>query len=140
MSELSDISTENVETTRSPSDNTMMHGVTEKPATSCSFLERVKNTLGNFFPLTMGTGTGDEAETQEEEEDEDEQDDFGSQVSVNSSTQENDAYTNRKTGSMDRFGVARTKSKTKNGSDQSGDFVNMTNSEMRTGKKRNKGL
>ena len=34
MSELSDISTENVATTRSPTDNTMMHGVTEKPATS----------------------------------------------------------------------------------------------------------
>ena len=36
----------------------------------------------------MGTGTGDEAETQEEEEGDDEQDDFGSQVSLNSSTQE----------------------------------------------------
>ena len=34
MSELSDISTENVATTRSPTDNTIMHGVTEKPATS----------------------------------------------------------------------------------------------------------
>ena len=65
MSELSDISTENVATTRSPTDNTMMHGVTEKPATSSSFSERVKNTLGNFFPFTMGAGTGDEAETQE---------------------------------------------------------------------------
>ena len=68
MSELSDISTEIVETTRSSTDNTLMHGVTEKPATSSSFSERVKNTLGNFFPFTMGTGTGDEAETQEEEE------------------------------------------------------------------------
>ena len=37
----------------------------------------------------METGTGDEAETQEEEEDDDGQDDFGSQVSLNSSTQEN---------------------------------------------------
>ena len=44
MSELSDISTENVATTRSPKDNTLMHGVTEKPATSSSFSERVKNT------------------------------------------------------------------------------------------------
>ena len=43
----------------------------------------------------MGTGTGNEAETQEEEEYDDEQDDFGSQVSLNSSTQENDAYTDR---------------------------------------------
>ena len=65
MSELSDFSTENVATTRSPTDNTMMHGVTEKPATTSSFSERVKNTLGSFFPFTMGTGTGDEAETQE---------------------------------------------------------------------------
>ena len=56
----------------------------------------------------MGTGKGDEAETQEEEEDDDEQDDFGSQVSLNSSTQENDAYTDRETGSMDQFGVVRT--------------------------------
>ena len=30
ISELSDISTENVATTRSPTDNTMMHGVMEK--------------------------------------------------------------------------------------------------------------
>ena len=29
----------------------MMQGVTEKPAKSSSFSERVKNTLGNFFPL-----------------------------------------------------------------------------------------
>ena len=65
MSELSDISTENVATTKSPTDNTMMHGVTEKQATSSSFSERVKNTSGNFFPFTMGTGTGDEAEAQE---------------------------------------------------------------------------
>ena len=68
MSELSDISTENAETTRSPTDNTMMHEVTKKPATSSSFSERVKNTLRNFFSITMGMGTGDEAETREEEE------------------------------------------------------------------------
>ena len=86
-----------------------MVGVTEKPATSSSFLERKKNIFGNFFPFTMGQGTGDEAETQEEEEDDDEQDEFGSQVSLNSSTQENDAYTDRVTGTMDQFGVVRTK-------------------------------
>ena len=57
-SELSGISTENVATTRSPTDNTMMHGATEKPATSSSFSEKVKNTLGIFFAFTMGTGTG----------------------------------------------------------------------------------
>ena len=43
----------------------------------------------------MGTVTGNEAETQEEEEDDDEQDDFESQISLNSSTQKNDAYTNQ---------------------------------------------
>ena len=92
MSELSDISTDNVATKRSPFDNTMMNGVTEKPATSSSFWET---------SITMVTGTGDEAELQEEEEDNDEQDDFESQISLNSSTQDNDAYTNRETGSTD---------------------------------------
>ena len=101
MSELPDISTQNVATTRSPADNTMMHGLTEKPATSSSFSEKVKNTLRNFFPFTMRTGTGDEAETQEEEEDDDEQVDFGSQTSLGSLIQGNDAYTNRETGSTD---------------------------------------
>ena len=113
ISELSVISTENLATTRSPTDNTMMVGVTEKAATSSSFSERVKNTLGNFFPFTMGTSTGDEAEAQEEEEDNDAQDDFGSQVSLNSSNQENDAYTERETGTMDQFGVVGTIRKTK---------------------------
>ena len=136
MSELSDISTENVATTRSPTDNTMMLGETEKPATSSSFSERVKNSFGKFFPFTMGTGTGDEAETHVEEEDDDGQDDFGSQVSLNSSTQENDAYTDREAGTMDQFGVLKTIRKTTNGSGQSGDFVNMTNLEMRTSKNR----
>ena len=140
MSELSDICTEYVATTRSPTDNTMMVGMTEKPATSSSFSEKLKNTLENFFPFSMGTGTGDESETQEEEEDDDLQDDFGSQVSINSSTQENDANTDRKTGTMEQFGVVRTISKTTNGSGQSGDFVNMTNSEMRNGESRNTGL
>ena len=139
MSELSDISTENVATTRSPTDNTMMHGVTEKPAKSSSFSERVKNTLRNFFSFTMGTGTGDEAETQKEEEDDDEQDDFGSQTSLGSSTQVNDSNTIEENGSTDRFGVVRTKSKTTNGSNQSRIFVTMTRSEVRPGKNRNAG-
>ena len=88
----------------------------------------------------MATGTEEEAETQEDEEDNDQQDDFGSQMSLNSSTQENDAYTNRETGSMDRLGAVRTISKTTNGSGQSGDFVTTTNSEMLTGKPGNTGL
>ena len=53
MSELSDISTEIVATRRSPTDNTMMAGVTEKQATSSSFSERVKNTFGNNLTFTM---------------------------------------------------------------------------------------
>ena len=44
MSELSDISTEIVATRRSPTDNTMMAGVTEKQTTFSSFSERVKST------------------------------------------------------------------------------------------------
>ena len=94
----------------------------EKPATSSSFSEKVKNIFGNLFPFTMGTGTGDEAETQEEGEDDDPQDVIGSLVSLNSSTQENDAYTDRETGTMDQFGVMKTISKTTNESGQSGDF------------------
>ena len=49
MSELSDISTEIVATRRSPTDNTMMTGVTENQATSSSFSERVKNILETSF-------------------------------------------------------------------------------------------
>ena len=137
MSELSDISTEIVATRRSPTDNTMMAGVTEKQATSSSFSERVKNIFGNFFPFTMGVGTGDEGESQEEEEDDDEQVDFGSRVSLNSSTQENEVYTDRETGTMDKFGVVRTISKDTNTSGQSRDIVSLTNSETRTGENRN---
>ena len=54
MSELSDISTENLAAAVSPTDNTMMHGVTERAATSSSFSERLKVTLENFCPFTMG--------------------------------------------------------------------------------------
>ena len=140
MSELSDISTEVVATRRSPTDNTMMAGVTEKQAPSTSFSEIVKNFFGNIFPFTMGVGTGDEGESQEEVEYDEEQADFGSQVSLNSSTQENEAYTDRGTGTMDQFGVVRTISKTTNTSGQSRDFVSMTNSEKRTGENRNTGL
>ena len=41
---------------------------------------------------------------------------------------------------MDQFGVVKTISKATNGSGQSGDFVTITNSEMRTEKNRNRGL
>ena len=101
-------------TTRSHTDNTMVPGLTENSATSSSFSERVKNTFGRFFPFNMGTGTSDEAEAQEQEEDDDGQDEFGSQVNLNSSIQENDAYTDREAGTMDQLGVVRTISKTTN--------------------------
>ena len=133
MSELSDISTEIVATRRSPTDNTMMAGVTEKQTTSSAFSERMKNTFGNIFPFTMGVGTGNEGESQAEEEDDDAQVDSGSRVSLNSSIQENEEYTDRETGTMDKFGVVRTISKDTNTSD----FVSMTNSGTRTGENRN---
>ena len=63
----------------------------------------MKNTSGNIFPFTMGAGTWDEGESQEEEDDNEEQADFGSQVSLNSLTQENEAYTDRGTGTVDQF-------------------------------------
>ena len=66
----------------SPTNDTMMHGVTEKAATSSLFSERVKNKLGNFFPFTMGTGTGDEPHTNEEDKSMRAIDDSGSQVSL----------------------------------------------------------
>ena len=140
MSELSDIPTGIVATRRPPTYNTMMAGVTEKQTTSSSFSERMKNTFGNIFPFTMGVGTGNEGESQEEEEYNEEQVDFGHQVSLNSSTQENEAYTDRDTGFMDKFGVVRTISKDANTSGQSKDFASMTNSGTRTGEKRNLGL
>ena len=140
MSELSDISTEIVATRRSPTDNTMMAGGTEKKTTSSSFSERKRNTLGNIFAFTMGAGTRNEGKSQEEEDDEEEQVDFGSQVSLNSSTQENEAYVERETGTMDKFGVVRTISKEVNTPGQSRGFAIMTNSEPQTGESGNRGL
>ena len=129
MSELSVISTEIVAIRKSPTDNTMMAGGTEKQTTSSSFSERMKNTFENIFPFTMGVGTGNEGESQEEEEDEDEQVEFGSQVSLNSSTQEIEAYVERETGTMDKFGVVRTISKDAITPGQSRGFASMTNSK-----------
>ena len=139
MSELSDISTEIAATRRSPTDNTMMAGGTGKQTTSSSFSERMKNTFGYIFPFTMGRGAGNEGESQEEE-DEEEQGDFGSQVSLNSSIQENEAYVGRETGTMDKFGVVTTISKEANTPGQSKDFAIMTSSEPQTGESRTRGL
>ena len=87
----------------------------------------------------MGGGAGNEGESHEEE-DEEEQGDFGSQVSLNSSTQENEAYVGRETGTMDKLGVVTTISKEANTSGQSRGFAIMTNSEPQTGESRNTGL
>ena len=140
MSELSDISTEVVATERSPTDNTMMADVTEKQTVSSSFTGKMKNTFGNIFPFTMGVGTGNEGKSQEEEEDDDEQVDFGSQISLNSSTQENEPYVGKETGNKDKFGVVRTISKEVNTPGQSRGFAIVTNSEPQTGESRNRGL
>ena len=75
----------------------------------------------------MGVGTGNGGESQEKEEDDEEQVDFGSRVSLNSSTQENEEYTDRETGTMGKFGVVRTISKDTNTSGQSRDFVGDAN-------------
>ena len=96
----------------------------------------MKSTLGNFFPITLGTGIGDEVETEEKEEDDDEQDDFESQIRLNSSNHENGASTNRETGPSDRLGMVRTINKTIDGSHHSKEFVTMTNSEVQPGKKK----
>ena len=117
-----------------------MAGGTEKKTTSSSFSERMRNTLGNIVAFTMGVGTRNEGESQEEEDDEEEQLDFGSQVSLNSSTQENEAYVERETGTMDKFAVVRTISKEVNTPGQSRGFAIMTNSEPQTGESGKRGL
>ena len=139
MSELSDISTEIATTRRSPTDNTMMAGGTGKQTTSSSFSERMKNTFRNIFPFSMGGGAGNDGESQEEE-DEEEQGDFGSQVSLNSSIQEDEAHVGRETGTMDKFGVVTTISKEANTPGQSKDFAIRTSSEPQTGESRTRGL
>ena len=69
LSELSNISIEKLAVEGSPKNNTKIQRVTQKAATSSSFSQRVKNTLGNFFPFNMGTATGGEVDTREEDED-----------------------------------------------------------------------
>ena len=140
MSELSDISTEVAATRRSPTDNTMMAGGTGKQTTSSSFSERMKNTLGNFFPFSMGGGAGNDGESQEDGEDEEEQGDFGSQVSLNSSIQESEAHVGRETGTMDKFGVVTTISKEANTPGQSKDLAIRTSSEPQPEESRTRGL
>ena len=83
MSELSDISIEKPAAEGSPTDHFMMQGKSGKTA-------RVKNTLGNFLPFTIEAGTGDEIDIQEEGDDKEGVDNFGSQISFNRSTHEDE--------------------------------------------------
>ena len=140
MSELSDISTEVATTRRSPTDNTMMASGTGKQTTSSSFSERMKNTLGNFFPFSMGGGAGNDGESQEDGEAEEEQGDCGSQVSLNSSIQESEAHVGRETVTMDKFGVVTTISKEANTPGQSKDFAIRASSEPQPGENKTRGL
>ena len=127
MSELSDISTENPAAVGSPTENTIMHGRTEKATKSSSFRKDSRT------PFAMGAETGDEVDTQKEEEDNEKIDDFESQVSLNNSTHENKASKNMDTGYLDRFGAFRTINKTIVGLQHSREFMTMTNSEVQSG-------
>ena len=88
----------------------------------------------------MGTVTGNEAESQEEEEDDDEQDDLDLKSSSIVRLRRMTHTPIERLAPWTKFGLVRTISKTTHGSGQSGDFVIMTNSEMRTGKIKNTGL
>ena len=85
----------------------------------------------------MGLGTGDKVDTQEEEEGNKKFDYFEPQVSLNSSTHENEASLNMETGYSYYFGVVRTINKSFDGIEQSGEFMTMTNLEVQPGKNTN---
>ena len=92
-------------------------------------LRKNEEHLRKHLSIHHESGHRNEGESQDEEEDEDERVDFGSQVSLSSSTQENEAYVEREAGTMDKFGVVRTISKEVNTPGQSRGFAIMTNSE-----------
>ena len=60
----------------------------------------------------MGTGTDDKVDTQEVEEDNEKNDDFESQISLNSLTHDKEASKNMENGHSDQFGTVRTVKKT----------------------------
>ena len=68
----------------SPIDNSKMHEVAEKVATSSSFSERNKNFFWKIFSVYHANGTGDEIETKEKDEDNGEINDSESQMSFDS--------------------------------------------------------
>ena len=58
MSELSDISTENVATTRSPTDNTMMFGMTEKTGKVLIVFRKSEEHFRKLLSIYYGNGYG----------------------------------------------------------------------------------
>ena len=139
MSELSDISTEIAATRRSPTDNTMMAGGTEKQTTSSSFSERMRNTIGNIFPFTM-EGGGQEMRVNPRRRRAKKSKWILDLKAASIVRPRRMRHTSKKTGNMDKFGVVRTISKEVNTPGQSRDFAIMTNSELQTGESRNRGL
>ena len=71
---------------------------------------------------------------QEEDQDKREIDGSESQVSLSSSTHENEAPADTENGYSDQFGAVRTINKTMDGLQQSRKFMTMTNSDMQSGK------
>ena len=90
----------------------MMRGVNEEATTFSSFSEQVKNLLESFSPFTIGMETGNEVDNQKEGEDNREIDDIESQMSLSSSTQENEATANTENDYSAKFGAVRIKNKT----------------------------
>ena len=84
-----------------------MQGVSQKAATFSTLSDRVKNSLGNFFPFNLVTGTDDGIDTQEQGYDNEQNDNFESQLSFYSSTHEYMVTVNMKDGSSDQFGSVR---------------------------------
>ena len=96
--------------------------------------ENEEEHFGKIFSFTKGTGTGDEVVTQEEDQDKREIDGSESQVSLSSSTHENEAPADTENGYSDQFGSVRTINKTMDGLQQSRKFMTMANSDIQSGK------
>ena len=59
-------------------------------------------------------------------------DEFESQVSLNSSTDDKEACTNMENGHSEQFGTVRTKNKTIEGKRESREFMTTTNSDVQS--------
>ena len=86
----------------------------------------------------METVTGNDIDSQDEEKENEngEVDVFGSQMSLNSSTHENEACTNLENGVSDRFGAVRTINNTVERKQRSREFKTTTYSDVRLGRTR----